>query len=59
MTKIERLCTAVSKIDALLVEVAPLDDELRDALRDARARAQRLAHAARRVEDQEVEPWDR
>lgn len=59
MTRIERLCAAVSKIDAMLVEVAPLDDELREALRDARARAMVLARETRARDPQEVEPWDR
>lgn len=59
MTRIERLCAAVSKIDAMMVEVAPLDDELREALRDARARAMVLARETRAHDPKEVEPWDR
>lgn len=59
MTKAETLAAAVSRLDAMLIEIGGLDEELREAIKDARARAYRLSARERASGAEEVESWDR
>jgi len=59
MTRAEALAAAVSRLDAMLIEVGSIDEELREAIKDARARAYALSMRERRSGAEEVDPWDR
>jgi len=59
MTRLERLCSATSTLSRLLIEVGGEDEELREAIKDARTRAASLAMLERRSGGEDVDPWDR